>query len=416
MIADSELPQVYSRSVSASRQALSPSETVIVWVQRPPTAPVVWDEAQCEAARWAMQVHGIGPLLYKQWAATPAWAYIPAALQPWLQEQYEQNCRRAALLKQELEDLLASTANDGIPVVPLKGSALIFHYYGDPALRPMADIDVLVRPQDEAQATTCLEALGYTLESATLRHRSFAHPTVNTVASSSGEHPDNPRGVQVHTAISEQFWGSRYTLTEELWQGQVAPFGSQQGWLSNPLTLFQHLLVHASADIMAGKARFIRLYDLLLVAARLTPQDWQTLVAAGVTRREARWLYASLALACRYLPLTIPPFVLEQLAKHSPPALVNWLEQTTLETISFCNPRRVALNERFCWHHPGWETIRAVRHCLFPDLAALREFYPYSVPLPLLYLRHSVNVLDTLTRSLRQQPRRAWLHRDRGGE
>ena len=44
------------------------SAIVIGWLTEPdhrPIAPLVagWDEADWEAARWAVQVHGIGPLL-----------------------------------------------------------------------------------------------------------------------------------------------------------------------------------------------------------------------------------------------------------------------------------------------------------------------------------------------------------------
>ncbi len=62
------------------------------------------------------------------------------------------------VLYRELARLL-----EGAPgrVVILKGAALATSVYGDPALRPMCDIDVLVRREDLALWTRQVTDLGY---------------------------------------------------------------------------------------------------------------------------------------------------------------------------------------------------------------------------------------------------------------
>ena len=49
-----------------------------------------------------------------------------------------------------------------IPLLVLKGPALIHLVYGDPALRPMTDIDLLVHPEDAGRLVAALREVGFT--------------------------------------------------------------------------------------------------------------------------------------------------------------------------------------------------------------------------------------------------------------
>jgi hypothetical protein len=395
-------------------------ETVLHWVVEPPTAPLGWDRAAWEEARLAMAVHGISPLLYQQLHTTSAWSYLSPEVRHWLQEQYHFNQQRAHLIMGELEAILTASNEADITVVPLKGSAALYRLYqDDPALRPMADIDLMVRPADEPRFTEILHRLGYQDEEQTPRHRTFAHPTANTVASTRGEHPNNPRGIQLHTAINEQFWGSRYDVTDMLWEGTFSRFGSAKGWLSHPIGFMQHLLVHASADVIAGKARMVRLYDIALLAKQFDEKAWQSLVQNALQKGEARWFYTALWLTERYWQGTVPTAVLEQLAQTTPQGWRTILERSNLYYLSFCNPLRVSLQERLTWHRPGRERIAALWHCLFPAPTILREYHPdlsRKRQLPLAYARHLSSMVDGYRRTLFHVPRRSWLRREQGGK
>ena len=90
--------------------------------------------------------------------------------------------RRSATLLQNrslLGELLAALdamSAAGVEAIPVKGLALTGMLYGNLALRPAGDIDVLVRPQDLPAAREALRALGYTQEAVPSyeeRHHSF---------------------------------------------------------------------------------------------------------------------------------------------------------------------------------------------------------------------------------------------------
>jgi hypothetical protein len=54
---------------------------------------------------------------------------------------------RNLVLQKELSCLLSELNKRGIPVIVLKGAALLENIYGDISLRPMNDLDILVRPE-----------------------------------------------------------------------------------------------------------------------------------------------------------------------------------------------------------------------------------------------------------------------------
>jgi hypothetical protein len=113
-----------------------------------------WDRV-LEMAR----THRIGPLLYRGIRRLPQTPVPPRALEA-LKEMYVENAARNALLYRALEDLLGALHSAHIPVVVLKGAFLADWVYPDLALRPMSDIDLLVRAEDLDRAAAALDGIG----------------------------------------------------------------------------------------------------------------------------------------------------------------------------------------------------------------------------------------------------------------
>jgi hypothetical protein len=68
---------------------------------------------------------------------------------------------RNALLLAALSQVLEALRARGIPVIVLKGAALVETVYGNLARRTMHDLDLLVHPEHAATAGEALEVLGY---------------------------------------------------------------------------------------------------------------------------------------------------------------------------------------------------------------------------------------------------------------
>jgi hypothetical protein len=79
-----------------------------------------------------------------------------------------------ALFVAALENLLVEFAKQHIEVIPLKGPVLTEKLYGDAAMRPCNDLDLLVRWDDYSRAETLLVSLGFAASSeADDYHRRF---------------------------------------------------------------------------------------------------------------------------------------------------------------------------------------------------------------------------------------------------
>ena len=86
---------------------------------------------------------------------------MPAATLAWLAEQAGRNADRIRRMHAELAAILGAADVASVEVMPLKGAVLTTMPGADPSRRPMADLDLLVRPGDRGRLAEVLVALGY---------------------------------------------------------------------------------------------------------------------------------------------------------------------------------------------------------------------------------------------------------------
>lgn len=75
---------------------------------------------------------------------------------------YETSFLQNLLIKRETEQLLMEFDNQGVPVIPLKGTMLAERYYGHYAARGTSDIDLLIHPEHMEAAVKCVHHRGFT--------------------------------------------------------------------------------------------------------------------------------------------------------------------------------------------------------------------------------------------------------------
>jgi hypothetical protein len=99
-------------------------------------------------------------------------AALIARLPPSLRARVEQpRTQRLATLARNLSiaehthEILDAAAADELPMLPLKGAILAHTIYEDPGLRPMSDVDLLVRPRQLERAIALLIRLGFMVTS-----------------------------------------------------------------------------------------------------------------------------------------------------------------------------------------------------------------------------------------------------------
>ena len=114
-----------------------------------------WDDLPAQA-----EAHGLVPLLFTHLEA--AGVAMPPAIKQQLLGYYMQHAHATRVRTQVLADILTCYQAAGIDVLLLKGAALAQLVYPQPVLRPMRDIDILVRAEDVYHAYALLPEIGFT--------------------------------------------------------------------------------------------------------------------------------------------------------------------------------------------------------------------------------------------------------------
>mgnify|MGYP001028570409 CR=1 FL=1 len=126
--------------------------------QRPlPEPPGELDWEKLQRILIEEQLAGLFSILAR---ANPA--QMPKGLRDRLREGRFQQLLYTDRCAEQARAVLAAIDGRGVPVMVLKGWALVqLVYGGDYSQRPAVDIDLLVKPEDAGQAIEALQALGY---------------------------------------------------------------------------------------------------------------------------------------------------------------------------------------------------------------------------------------------------------------
>lgn len=274
-----------------------------------------WSELEWRLAPAVAAIHGISPLLAGslRWQGPPYWAEF-------LAEQH-----RHTLLRQQRIDNLLKTIDErsrsaGIGIVALKGAALQASGIYAAGERPMADLDLLVHPDDVETAVAVLLALSYRDAGTTWKHQGF-EPASAVRRSPLGEHADNPVKIDLHHRTCE-----RLALTPADVTNLVRPQRNPPGLNPYPslAALMAHVLVHTAGSMVHRGLRLIQLCDISRLARRMAAPDWEGLLAFNGRTRRLWWAAAPLILTARYFPKAIPEEIIRSLGRDCP-----WLIRRT---------------------------------------------------------------------------------------
>jgi hypothetical protein len=324
------------------------TETLAAELASPTQRAPDWSDFEWKIARAVAAMHGVSPLLSK----TLRWQG-PAGWMTFLEEQRIHTAtryRRIAELLQHIDERGRAT---GIATVALKGAAL--HAIGLYAVgeRPMADIDLLVKPADAGRMALLLESLGFYEGCANWRERVFT-PIVERAVGALGEHSNNSIKIELHEKICERLPWRITDVTDCVFPMQAHPGVNAY---PSPASLMIHLLLHAAGAMAFQALRLLHLHDLAQLSSRMTNADWHQVLAQ---RRRGRgglwWAFPPLILASRYFSSQIPSRVLAALADDCPFVLDRISRRRTLYEVSYSYPRVDAF--------PGVEWAQSIREVL----------------------------------------------------
>jgi len=242
---------------------------------------------------------------------------LPAPVRDFLEEEAGRAAARAERLRDWLRQAVSRLRGGGVEVVALKGAALAFFHYEEPSLRPMGDLDLLLRePRDLERATAALVGAGWIALFDTPRHRVFARPD-ERVASPATEHPDNPIRLEIHTSFRLPVLGRFLDASAELRRhAETRDLGGVPIAIAAGPALLRHLLFHAAEDFAGNGIRGIQAHDFRLLArarGALAPE-----ISSNEKERDAAPLLFAADAVERLFPNTFEELFQSSLADRVP--------------------------------------------------------------------------------------------------
>lgn len=364
-----------------------------------------WGDAEWALAPQTAFVLGVGALLAASFQDDPPRLTLPPAFHRALTHQYAMNARRITRLSQEFAAILAQLDRARIAAIPLKGIVLLQSYYRDPATRPLADIDLMIHSEDLLEVRASFEQLGYVEEGDQVKPN-FVRPGNRDPICFDSDHPDNPRRVEVHLRLEDEFRGSTIEWTDAAWQLSQPVSGWECARELNLPMLWAHLLSHASRDIMTCRVRLIQLYDIVLVAQTIAARNCWSKTYLPSDARTARFAYPALTLVNRYFGQVIPDSYVQKVRAQTPARLSAWCERQTLFDVSWLGGRHLGSTQTLqLWACSPHEVLTMARIMWQRRALRLRHLYPALTQSRWFFLSYAAYLLDQL-RGQRQQRRR----------
>lgn len=320
---------------------------------------------------------------------------LPSNVIQFFRHAYYENLARNLSLFQELRRILQALNDAGIKVMVLKGAALAETVYGNPALRPMSDLDLLIRKEDFMKAERQLLALGYSL-SAIEFPKWWAERFAGKRLYAKGNNLPI-YVVEVHWHITNYIWirsDGRQAEVDRIWnKAQIVRIAGVNTLSLSVEDLILHISIHLA--IQHFNFRLIWLRDIgELIRYCQERINWQEIIDRARQLGIERPMHYTLKCSQELLKAQVPDKVLAELKPPHTNSLENrffgWL-------ISMSEKKMDDMKLLYQYFKiPGiGEKIRFLLGLTFPGMAYMRNRYsvPKSKLVYLYYLYRPCNIL-----------------------
>ncbi len=347
-----------------------------------------WEDLIHQAIR-----HLVSPLLYLRLNGSPARSSVPDWVRHRLRLLYLKNGGRNTHLYHELGKVLESFRKNHIPVIALKGAHLAEKIYGNIALRPMNDLDLLVRKEDLKNLEGPLLKLGYHPISQRKQDTGEYHHLVYQL-------PEKEITLEIHWDLI----GSRYPFHVDMdgqWKrARPSIIGGVEILVQCPEDLLLHLCLHTTRDLLfeTGLKPLWDLYETIRHYEKTI--DWNQ-----VLLRSRQWgienaVYLILNLTKEILGASVP----EEVLKNIRPADFNH-SFTQLAKDQIFAPRQspgslfLSINIARLWRSRGLpEKVALFLKRTFPSKEEMTWIYPSASGSPWIYLYYPLRLKELFIR------------------
>jgi putative nucleotidyltransferase-like protein len=345
--------------------------------------------------------HRVGPLLSRQLHGRRYNA--PPEIIRELQHDYRRNAARNMSFYRQMAEILRRFHDEHIPVMPLKGLYLAEHVYRNIAVRPMGDVDLLVRREDLSRAENIILGKGFLLmpvgkEISEMNHH-FGY-----------NHPGNRIRIELHWELFNPSMRMHLDIAD-VWK-RSRP-STISGVAVNRMS-FEDLLIYLSlhAAVHYFMIGLSTVADIAETLRRFENDiDWQRLELIAKECRALRCLSLNIRLAAELFDAPVPDGFFGATATQNVDPVQRALLQELLFAEDEAGDRRVPAvtpNLAMAWTANGIAgKLKVLWKRLFPSRQEMALMYPapyhslrillfYPVRLKDLLKRHGGNVVRLL--------------------
>jgi len=329
-------------------------------------------------------------------AAQDLYPYLAFRLEPYIEcietpREWEVffNARRLTAvhnlrLRHELGKAIEALQRSGIPALALKGIVLAYAVYGDPSLRPMTDLDLLVPSGKREKALDVLHELGFEYpDGIDAMHKDHS---VRLFTEQEFAPPLRLRGSKVLLEVHTQLECSEPMIpmpVQDFWSRSVkADLRGLTVRTLCPEDFLFHLCMHASrAHRFDGGLR--AMVDVRLLLDSRADWEWASIAARSIRSRCAAWMYLTLEAARNLVGAPIPDLLFQTLPRPGGLANLRHLAEEQILPVR-CTALRLPLIPTLLAEHSWRDRMRMFLNRM--RLVRPQELGPGPMPVRLIRL------------------------------
>jgi hypothetical protein len=253
-----------------------------------------------------LEYHWVCPLFYWNLSSFPPSCQPPEEIRSLLRKSFLFSRVHSLRVEQQLIPLFDAFRDAGIQALLIKGNACARSFYSDPALRSGSDIDLMVHPSQMMLCEELMRREGYSQEDSQFQRSPEYYYDETFYPQQTGELRDP---IEVHWQYYPQIGGADTSIVDGFF-ARALPV--EEGLLTFERMHPVDALIHSAQHIAVKHTNDIRLiwiYDIAILAGRLTPEDWQTLQSRCGEYNARLAVEMSLRMAHLWCGLQIPPDV-----------------------------------------------------------------------------------------------------------
>ena len=317
-----------------------------------------------ESPAAAKKMYIFAPFIYGNWEEPQGDQRITDDMLAQYKKQYYLTAASNIMRLNAASEIFQIFQKENILAIPVKGISLIETVYQNPGVRPMTDIDLIIRPEDIHNTKKVLERIGYQLTNSYRGSHNFANKESNIFLDL---HSKFTRYAILFNIDYDEIYGRLHQIN----------FNNQ---IQIKVLCPEHQLIHIALHLAPGlysELNPLNIIDLYyLLTDQRYPIDWEYLVEFSERTKTDSYIYSPLYLCVHLFRIEIPDQVFSKIKKSLSHRKIIYIQNQYLyEILKGGIEGQKIFIERLLWAEGLLNKLKMLNTALFPDRKEIANEY-----------------------------------------